>query len=928
MSWGLIGIKRLDKIEKLVTDKMGIGFNSNNKQGFTSPINDVIKEIYILENGEPLAETVKLEFYKNAVIYNYTLSLNDVQVGNIKMGLSVTTYKNYKIFISSKYFPNHKVFGTITFEPKDNNLDLCPIIKQHFFEDKYINRNVIVNEQKASKFIREIYCTGDWDVEDGKIYINTIRKRATYGSGILFYNSKSQLIWNCSSLDVNSSINHAINGSKELYVVLDWSALSEGEEYTFELTEINVYDNLDLCPIIKQHFFEDKIEAEITTLKKTNLHLDPHFRFIIPAEKQKDITADYLYMADSQANTNIIYGTGKGLAANIVGSAGATKLYLKIKASKLKEWGINSGDFIAIAIKLSVEQADDTNFINVFGFGSAVKINNKEWNLIAITSQVTYSEDSDMVDLIKIQVDNTRTDNSEIFFDGLTIAKANSADDILSDTIEPISFTKHSQGKNIIADYGLNLSERYSKFLTFNTETSKPVIQLGNSSFNNREYNSIVLDYSNEDNTSETSYLQQDVLICNVGKEAIFRRGIRIKITNLGGEDSSKYATLYQARYHSSWNSDNVFKSSIKIGDWVDVICPSYVIDNDDYIHWSYRIEIPIKNCKVEIINPTLIGINNGNIYDFCITDNSTLKLPLIGKKWTSIGDSLTDGGGWQPYVQELSGAFPYIRGVGASAVINDMFPCWINPTTNEHITNIVYDAYPPQLDVEALNNYDSNCVNFKGIFMSEGQITNYIKNPQIGDYIWWSNGKLTPNYTRRYYDGISWIDTGMAVVDENEGVLYKTINGRISSEDRINTIPTDSDIITIMGGTNDNGNAGSSDDYLENTFSGYYRRMIDLIYERCPKATIIICLFPKAGREYDNDTHLLSENGKTKQSYRSILADICKKYGYLLIDMQPASNFNNMAQYLGSDFVHPTKEGHQYWAKIFLAQLLKCINS
>ena len=899
---------------------------NNTRKGFATNnnlINAFIEELYITTNdGNPVSEELRISVYTTEDMSNYTLSINGVEFANVDFGLQAVKRDNYTVYILSKNAIGFSVIGDLYYKSYNSNIDLYPIIKQYFFEDKFLNRNVFVNETKISKFIREIYCSGDWDVEDGKIFIQSIKKNHQYGTGIVFENSNKKIIWNYDNADSNNSFIKAINGTKELYAVVDWSVLSDGESYTaITPVEINVYNNLCICPVINQYINNVYIFNQLHKIGKINLHKDAHFKFIVPKDIQSEETSDYLYLKDTQY---CIY-SNFGLSLNIVGSMGHTLAEFKIKARQLEKWGIKSGDYMSIALKVRVENATKDNYIVVWGSSYySIRIENNDWNIISYNLKVNYSDINEILDILPITVDNTRTDNKLLYLDGLTICKANGELDVLTDTIEPNYNNLNSYGRNIIADWELKLSERYSKFIQFNTETSKPTKSLEQIQYEGESRNAIVLNYSSLDG-SGLAYIQQDVIVCNLKKSQCFRRGIRIRIS--GKETDGIYATLFQARYRTSWNSENVFTVLFNIGEWIDIFSPSYVINGDEYMHWSYRIQVPKGDYKVEIINPTIIPIED-DIYDCCITGNENSGLPLLTKKWTSLGDSLTDGGGWQLYAQELTGAFPYIRGVGASSIIGDMFPCWINPVTNEHITNILYNAYPPNLDVSTLNNYNDNCVMFKGIFTSKWDIDRLIPSPQKGDYIWWAKGDFIPVYNRRYYNGSSWVDLDDTVVDDNEGILYKTINGRISCEDRVNLIPEDSDIITIMAGTNDGGEAGNVDDYNENTFIGYYRRMIDLIYQRCPKATVIVCLFPKAGSEYDFSNKKLTSSGVKKQEYRDLLVEICKKYGYLLIDMQPASNFQNMSQYMHDDLVHPTDDGHKYWAKIFTAQLLKCINS
>ena len=675
-------------------------------------------------------------------------------------------------------------------------------------------------------------------------------------------------------------------------------------------------NNLSLCPIMKEYLDVKLINSNILLKQEAvNLLDDPHFKFIIPKETQSPVVKDYLFVAGNDYPT---YKGGNGALYNIEGAAGNSRIF-KIRASKLKELGINSGDYISVAINLKAQaNVTETNYINIFGPGyTYAKLVNNNPVLISNNIQVSYSSVIDIVAIIEFGVDNTHGSSCKYLeIDGLTMIKVADANTRLTKTLEAKSFTKQNAGKNIVFDYGFKISSRYTKFLSANTEISILTKRIGTSNYNGIVKNSLIF----ESTRNEVTYLQQDIIVANPNRTSSFRRGIRLKISIVDASVlPDTVATLYFSRYSSSWNTELPLVSKIVIGDWIDVLSPNYFTDfANDFLFLSFRIELPTGKYKIEIIDPTICGIGD-NIYDFQITDNLQMQLPLLGQKWTSVGDSLTDGGTWQLYVSELTGAFPYIRGIGATQMGGDCYPTWINHTTLEGITNILYTNIPPESNLSSLNNIDANSVTFKGYCPTIAYRTQYVPTPSTGQYIWF--GAIFPG-TRMYWNGSAWIDTGVTPTTEN-GVTYDTINGRISSADRVNGIPTDSDIITIMAGTNDNLAAGTVDDYAENTFMGYYRRMIDLVSARCPKAKIVLVIFPKFGSEYNSATKTLTSAGILRQSYRDMTRLLAQKYGYNLIDMQSASNFQNMSQFLGADLTHPTADGQKYWAKIFKGQFL-----
>lgn len=230
---------------------------NNTKKGYSSNNSDLnlfIKELYITNNdGTPINKEVKVKVYSSNEMKGYTLSIDGKEFANIDDGLQIAKRDEYTVYLLSNNAIGYEVIGEIYYKIYDCNLDLYPTIKQKFFEDKYINRNVTVNDYKISRFIREIYCAGDWGVSDGKIFIADIKKKNEYGTGIVFRNSNGDLLWNYDNADSNNSFIKAVNGTKELYAIVDWTILTDGEDYNTGSVgvEINSYSNIELCPTIK-----------------------------------------------------------------------------------------------------------------------------------------------------------------------------------------------------------------------------------------------------------------------------------------------------------------------------------------------------------------------------------------------------------------------------------------------------------------------------------------------------------------------------------------------------------------------------------------------------------------------------------------------------------------------------------------------------
>ena len=155
------------------------------------------------------------------------------------------------------------------------------------------------------------------------------------------------------------------------------------------------------------------------------------------------------------------------------------------------------------------------------------------------------------------------------------------------------------------------------------------------------------------------------------------------------------------------------------------------------------------------------------------------------------------------------------------------------------------------------------------------------------------------------------------------------------SSQSRVNTIPVNSDIVSVMFGTNDtktyddNGvekplydEIGSIDDYGDNSgsggiksFIGSFRQMINLIENRISQTEkfgggrLVICIPPKKKFEFDTPfTGGRLVEGIAFDAFRDAIRLIGKVYGYEVIDFSLCINHRNLYK-LTTDGVHPTLE-------------------
>lgn len=140
-----------------------------------------------------------------------------------------------------------------------------------------------------------------------------------------------------------------------------------------------------------------------------------------------------------------------------------------------------------------------------------------------------------------------------------------------------------------------------------------------------------------------------------------------------------------------------------------------------------------------------------------------------------------------------------------------------------------------------------------------------------------------------------------------------------MSNQERINTIPLDTNIITIMGGTNDCGGTilGTIADTGTTTFYGAYQAMLNKIYIRIPNAEIILATFVHRS----DDFTLVGTDGKKAEDLREAIRLIGLKYKYRVVEIGKSGiNSNNHTTFL-SDGIHPNSLGAERMSRLFLQE-------
>lgn len=248
-------------------------------------------------------------------------------------------------------------------------------------------------------------------------------------------------------------------------------------------------------------------------------------------------------------------------------------------------------------------------------------------------------------------------------------------------------------------------------------------------------------------------------------------------------------------------------------------------------------------------------------------------------KKWCSFGDSITALTDWQNFVKLILNTKNYVRGVGSSAMTTS-FP------------NVAVRPDGTYINRRSLYATD---IDFQNALAAQG-FTNQVTNPT------WHEYALSPSsYT---------LPIGS----------YFLITSQASSQDRVDTIPKDSQVVSIMFMTNDMAaTVGTIDDYANGTFYGEYRILLDRIKTRVPDAKIILCIAPKGVPEYNSSTHLRTSEGILKDNLREAIYQLGKIYGYNVIDFSKGINFNNLDKL--SDDYHPNINGQKIMSEIFALQ-------
>ena len=251
-----------------------------------------------------------------------------------------------------------------------------------------------------------------------------------------------------------------------------------------------------------------------------------------------------------------------------------------------------------------------------------------------------------------------------------------------------------------------------------------------------------------------------------------------------------------------------------------------------------------------------------------------------------------------------------------------------------------------------SLNYYPCNPQNVRNVKLDRNEIINMAykgkKFCSFGDSIvelisWqkyvWKYLQFSTHYCRGIGGSkVTSISPQTKKVDENgyynaahpeEGTI--TIQDNMCGNGRINTIPTDTDVLVIYASANDitaNAQIGELDDQDENHLKYAYGLMLRKIIKRLPDAKIFACIPHNFYNSHNNADYPYKNNiGLTIQDYGSVIREVCAIYSVPVIDVNALSGIStlNITTYL-QDQVHPNSAGGMKIANVVIDALIQYV--
>jgi len=150
----------------------------------------------------------------------------------------------------------------------------------------------------------------------------------------------------------------------------------------------------------------------------------------------------------------------------------------------------------------------------------------------------------------------------------------------------------------------------------------------------------------------------------------------------------------------------------------------------------------------------------------------------------------------------------------------------------------------------------------------------------------------------------------------------------------RLETIPIDTDIVTIFGGTNDWGNnatLGTIDDTGKETFYGAYKYILEWLAINRPNAKVMTTTplkryFRGGGTTWVNAQTTPNNKGNLLQDYVRAVKEVSDLYAVPCVDLHNDSGLNPVLEIVRTKFMgdglHPTAEGNKRMYPIILDKM------
>ena len=341
-----------------------------------------------------------------------------------------------------------------------------------------------------------------------------------------------------------------------------------------------------------------------------------------------------------------------------------------------------------------------------------------------------------------------------------------------------------------------------------------------------------------------------------------------------------------------------------------------------------------INNIKIEIDDKIKMTKNLFNENNIEISSN----------KYISDDGSLWDINGWDTtdFIKLNKGQYR-VKFANGGAIAHN-FRGYVYNSNKKGVSQIANDVFTIENDnmyvrfcstfgfeklMICLNSYDQSYEPYGTVAENSRLINSKWKGKKyccIGDSI--TDGSNYPRWLAQ--------ETGMILIYDNGRagtcVGYDDVMGggedrphnqaSMCTDVRVNLIPLETEVITILGGCNDWAGQGLTlgnidSPHEHNTFYGAYQLMLDKIYARLPNVEIVLLeiIYRK-----DEET-LATAEGKKMNDYRQAVRDIGYKYGLPVLKTYQNCGINNHNQNLYlADGVHPNLVGQRKIADVCIS--------